>query len=247
MLLAAKAQAAAAMWLAGSAALASTDRRVCGPVKVVGALTLRLSTWNQCRRPSGSWAKRATVRSGRGLLCGAGGGPGLAGGRCTRSSSSAMVRLVGAARACAAGGLPLGGGSGGGVFGGGQAVGAGGGAAGVGSVAVEYCGELLEYCGVLWSTLENCRRRRRRGAVGRFGWHGGGGGLRRCSGQRGRRRRWLCGRRRWRFCRHGRCWRRGGGGLRRCSGQRGRRGKRGRRRRRHGLIRLGWLVGVLCR
>jgi hypothetical protein len=49
MLLAAKAQAAAAMWLAGSAALASTDPRVCRPVKVVGALTLRRSTWNQRR------------------------------------------------------------------------------------------------------------------------------------------------------------------------------------------------------
>ena len=49
MLLAAKAQAAAAIWLAGSAALASTDPRVCRPGKVVGALTLRRSTCNQRR------------------------------------------------------------------------------------------------------------------------------------------------------------------------------------------------------
>ena len=83
-----KARAAAAMRSAGSAALASTDRRVCRPVKVVGALTSRRSTSNQCRRPSGSWAKRATVRSGRGLPCGAGGGPGS-------KAASARLRKAG--------------------------------------------------------------------------------------------------------------------------------------------------------
>jgi hypothetical protein len=119
----------------------------------------------------------------------------LAAGRCSRSSGSAMVRLVGAARACAAGGLPLSGGSGGcgGVFGGGQAVG-GGGRRRRGRCWRCGCGVLRSTFGVLWSTLEYCRRwRRLRRAVERFCWHGvcrrhgGGGGLRRCSGQRGRR------------------------------------------------------------
>ena len=153
------AAAAAARWLAGSTVWASTARRVCRPVKVVGSLALRRSTWNQRWMPGGGWAKSATVRSGRGLPCGAGGGSGMAGGRCTRSSSSAMVRQVGAARACAAvgtvgaGGLPHDGGGCGGVFGGGAGGGgAVGGAADGGGVAVEYCGVLrssAEYVGVL--------------------------------------------------------------------------------------------------
>jgi hypothetical protein len=169
---------AAARRLAGSIAWASTARRVCRPVKVEGSLALRRSTWNQRWMPGGSWAKSAAVRSGRGLPCGAGGGPGMAGGKCTRSSSSAMARPVGAARACAAvgtvraGGLPHDGGSGGcgGVFGGGASGGgAGGGAAGGGGVAVEYCGVLRstsEYCGVLRSTSGGGGGGRRGGSAG---------------------------------------------------------------------------------
>ena len=66
--------AAAARWLAGSTAWASTARRVCRPVKVVGSLALRRSTRNQRWMPGGSWAKSATV--GRGEVFRAGLAPG---------------------------------------------------------------------------------------------------------------------------------------------------------------------------